>query len=70
MCVWVGRLCCSKAYPTLCYFVLLFIASLSLSLLLLSIAVGAVDLDDRIVFSLIPSCVLLAFGKINLTGLV
>ena len=32
---------------------------------LLSVAIGAVDLDNRMVFSLIPSCVdqLLAFGK-------
>ena len=41
--------------------------SLSLRLLQLSIAIGAVDYDDRMVFSLIPSCVLLAFDKINLT---
>ena len=43
--------------------------SLSLRLLLLSIAIGAIELDSRMVFSLIPSCVLLAFGKINLTCL-
>ena len=41
--------------------------SLSLRWLLLSIAIGAPDLGDRTVFSLIHSCVVLAFGKINLT---
>ena len=41
--------------------------SLSLHLLLLSIAIGAVYLDNRMVFSLIPSCEFFAFGKINLT---
>ena len=43
--------------------------SLSLRLLQLSnsIAVGAVDLDDCMVFSLTLYSILLAFGKINLT---
>ena len=64
---WVGRLCCSSAY-LLCVILLYYLLpSLSLRLLLLSIAISAVDLDDRMIFSLIPSSVLLAFGKINLT---
>ena len=41
--------------------------SSNLRLLLLSIAIGAVDLDVRMVFSLIFSCVLLALVEINLT---
>ena len=45
-----GRLCCSSAYlfSVILYYYLL--PSLSLRLLLLSIAIGAVDLDDRMVF--------------------
>ena len=44
-----------------------FSPSLSLRLLLVSIAIDAIDLDNRMVFLLIPSYVLLAFGKANLT---
>ena len=64
-----GEIALFKCLPTLCYFALglLFIAKLSLRQLLLSIATGAVDLDDRMVFLLIPSYILSAFGKINLT---
>ena len=58
-----------KCFSTLRYFVLLFMPSLSLRLLQLSISIGAVDYDDRMVFSLIPSCIVLVFGKINLTWL-
>ena len=64
---WVGRLCCSSAYLLCVILYHYLLPSLSLRLLLLSIAIGAVDLDDRMIFSLIPSSVLLAFGKKNLT---
>ena len=58
---------CVVQFSVILYYYLL--PSLNLRLLLLSIAIDTVDLDDCLVFPLIPSCVLLAFGKINLTGL-
>ena len=50
MCLWVGRLCCSSANLLCVILDNYLLPSLRLRLLLFSIALGAVDLDDRMVF--------------------
>ena len=45
-----GEIVLLKCLPTLCYFVLLFIAKLKFTPITVSIAIGAVDVDDRMVF--------------------
>ena len=57
--------CVVQVLTVLCSILHYYLLPISLRLLVLSIAIGSAGLDDRMVFSLIPSCVLLAFGKIN-----